>query len=139
MTALEGIDLELLTSTPTRLRATAAALALVVSGRRPSLSEVARLSGVSRQALNKDHKPVAAFVGQLRSNWQPPPTSPQSKLIEELSKARADLRDEAAKRKRAEVERDRALHHLQLAEATLQAERDRAARREVVAINRSRR
>lgn len=138
MTQLDDVDLELLTSTPTRLRATAAALALVVSGRRPSLSEVARLSGVTRQALNKDHKPVAAFVSQLRSNWQPAPSSPHAKLIEQLSEARSDLKKQEAKRKQAEEQRDRALHHLQLAEASLQAERDRAVRREVVAFDRTR-
>lgn len=138
MTELDDVDLELLTSTPTRLRATAAALALVVSGRRPSLSEVARLSGVTRQALNKDHKPVVAFVGQLRSNWRPAPESPHAKLLEQLAEARTGLTRERDKRKKAEEERDRALHHLQLAEASLQAERDRAARREVVAFDRTR-
>jgi hypothetical protein len=134
VTDIDQLDLGVLTSTPTRLRATAAALAMVVSGKRPSVSEVARLAGVSRQALNKDHKPVTEFVAQLRDSWQPAPNSEHAKLADDLIEARSDLRTERDKRKKAEAERDRALHHLQLAEATLIAERERLRRREVVAL-----
>jgi hypothetical protein len=131
MTDAAGLDLALLTSTPTRLRATAAALALLISGRRPSLTEVARLAGVSRQALNKDHKPVAEFVGRLRDTWQPDPGSEQVQQSAQLDDVKRKLRAEVAKRKVAEAERDRALHHLQLAVASLEAERERLRRREV--------
>ncbi|GCE76007.1 hypothetical protein [Cellulomonas biazotea] len=136
MNDLDELDLGVLTSTPTRLRATAAALALVVGGKRPSVSEVARLAGVSRQALNKDHKPVTEFVAQLRERWQPAPDSDQARLTADLDQARRALSKERDKRKKAEAERDRALHHLQLAEASLAAERERLRRREVISLPR---
>jgi hypothetical protein len=117
-------DMTALTGSPTSLRATAAAMALLIQGQRPSLSEVARLAGVSRQALLKDHKMVAEFVAQLRASWQAPPTSPTGKIEAELGEARSKLRAERERRVRAEHERDRALHHLQLAEATLHAQGD---------------
>ena len=127
MTETGDFDFERLIGTPTRLRATAAALAMVIAGEQPSVSAVARMIGVSRQALTKDHKPFTEFVSSLRESWKPSTETPIGKLEEELADANAKTRAERSKRIRAEQERDRALHHLQLAEATLvEMQRDRA-------------
>jgi hypothetical protein len=94
---------------------------MVVGGERPSLSEVARLAGVSRQALLKDRKPVTEFVATLRNSWQPRADGPEAKQAQLIDEARSQLKKERLRRKQAENERDRALHHPQLAEATLVA------------------
>ena len=121
MAQIEGFDFDKLIGTPTRLRATAAAIAMMMAGEQPSVSAVARIIGVSRQALTKDHKPLTDFVSTIRESWKPSAETPIGKLSDELAAANARARADRVQRLQAERERDRALHHLQLAEATLAA------------------
>jgi O-succinylbenzoate synthase len=105
-----------LTGTSTRLRATAAAISMVLAGERPSLSEVARLAGVSRQALRQGHQPVVAFVSELRATWVPRTPPEVASVQEELALTQADLKQAREEARTARAERDRALHHLVVAE-----------------------
>lgn len=117
----DGLDLDALTNQPTRLRAMAAAVALLVAGEKPSLTRVAELAGVSRQALHKSHEPVVRYVQEIRRTWHPPTSGPQAQMIADLEEARAALAKERRLRKEAERQRDRALHHLELSDATVRA------------------
>ena len=119
MTDIPGLDLDALTDQPTRLRATAAAFAMLLAGERPSLTRVAGLVGVSRQNLHKSHQPVVQLVERLRNDWQPKPTGPTADLLRERDEARAEAARERRKRKQAEGERDRLMHHLELSDATV--------------------
>lgn len=118
---IESEDIESLLATPTRLRATAAALAMVMTGERPSLSRVAELSRVTRQALHKDHQPVVKLVAKLRAEWTPEVDLGTSGLQKKHDALAAELRSERQKRVEAERQRDRALHHLELSDATIRA------------------
>lgn len=121
MIPVDGLDLEALLATPIRLRATAAALAMVVAGHQPSLSRVADLAGVSRQALHKDHQPLVEFVAKLRAEWKPKVDHHAAHVQKERDDALAALAAERRKRIEAERQRDRALHHLELCDATVKA------------------
>ncbi|MEI5671839.1 MULTISPECIES: hypothetical protein [unclassified Nocardioides] len=117
---LEGLDIEALTNHPTRLRAAAATYALLIAGERPSVSRVANLVGVTRQNIHKSHEPVAELIKRLRSEWTPKPNGATADLIQQRDAAVADAARERRKRKTAEAERDRVMHHLELCDATLQ-------------------
>ena len=109
--------------TDTSFRSCIVAFGLAISGRDVTLSEVARQVGVSRQALHKNHQGAVRFVAWLRDEWKPPAanSSDITRLETALAAANTKVRKEAEKRQRAETERDRALHHLELAVATIEA------------------
>ncbi len=119
MSGVDNLDLDVLRSAPVPQRALAAALVLVAAGQRPSLSAVARIAGVSRQALHQGHPDLVELVADLRRTWTPPVTGPVAEQTTELERLRVDLAAERKKRVAVERELERALHHLQLAEATL--------------------
>lgn len=116
---LIGLDIEALTSHPTRLRATAAAYAMLIAGEQPSLSRVAELVGTSRQNIYKSHRPVAELVERLRTDWTPKPVGQIAELIHERDTALHEAASEKRKRKKAEAERDRLMHHLELSDAAV--------------------
>lgn len=116
-----GLDMDALASHPTRLKATAAAFALLVAGEQPSLSRVAELVGSSRQNLYKSHKPVVELIERLRAEWTPREDGPTADLIRDRDEALAEAARERRKRKQVEEERDRLMHHLELSDATVHA------------------
>lgn len=119
MNDISGLDLEALVEHPTRLRAAAAAFALLVAGERPSLTRVAQLAGVSRQNLHQSHKPVVKLVERLREDWKPKPVGQAIELVRERDEARQEAARERRLRKQVQGERDRLMHHLELSDAML--------------------
>ena len=122
------LDWEALPSTSTRLGAAATAVALALTGHVVDISKVARVAGVSRQALHKDHKPVIELIGRLKTHSIAPGAVAAGAGPAELTELRSALARERDARREVERQRDLALHHLELAVATLGALREDAGR-----------
>jgi hypothetical protein len=108
---------------PTGFRACVIAFGMALNGQEVSLSEVARQTGVSRQALHKSHPRAVEFVAWVRSDWVAPARpalDSVANLRDQLADSNRRLRNEKSRRRAAEQQRDRALHHLELATATLE-------------------
>lgn len=102
----------------TKLRGSAAAVALALLGQRVSVRAVAEATGVSRQALYKDHPEVITLIHQLAAEPLSRQVAPSAAPADEASDS---LTKEKQKRQAAETERDKALHHLEIALSTVDA------------------
>lgn len=126
-TPLPNFDAEALLEHPTSLRAAAAAFAMMLSGQRPSVETVAEIADTTRQNLYAHHKPVIELVRLLRASWEPPRSGELAEMTRQRDDAKRQLEKEREKRKLAESERDKAMHHLALSDAAVsELSRDRS-------------
>lgn len=118
-------DSAALASSATRVRVLIAAAEILAAGEPLLTVTVVERAGLSRQALSRHHAEAARFLRHLRDVASRRSQSDTGiGAPTDLADARRALADERRRRRQAETDRNRALHHLELAEGTIRALRD---------------